>query len=422
MTMMWRVAILFVAGCGIGHPVFECDDPADCGDGGRCEPEGHCSIVDNGCSSGYRFDDSAAESVAGDCVCHPTGPIVSVSAAAAHTCVVTEDGVMSCFGNGDDGRLGRAGDPLALGVVALPADVPDGSAWEVVAAGDRHSCGIVEPEGAIYCWGANERGQAGASPTQTEVIEPNRVATTGAALALALGAEHSCAVVDDGEEEVQCWGDNREAQLAQDRDALSEAPNAIPRKDSSYDLSSGRAHVCRVSPGESECWGSNADRQIQADEEVVIVPVEVAPAANATGLAAGGDHTCARFANSSAVTCWGANDLGQADPSRPDAEIRPTNPGSVDLPDRVLAIAAGADHSCAIVDPGAVHCWGNGADGPQAIGVAAALALSVGDRHACARLADGTVTCWGANTDGQLGRGTQSDDAEPAAPIGALCR
>ncbi|HEU5055802.1 MAG TPA: hypothetical protein VFU21_04735 [Kofleriaceae bacterium] len=95
-----------------------------------------------------------------------------------------------------------------------------------------------------------------------------------------------------------------------------------------------------------------------------------------------------------------------------------------------LAVAAGASHSCAILAPGTVHCWGENGDlqlgssggssaAPRPVeGVTGAVELAAGDRHTCATLVDsGAVVCWGANDRGQLGTGTTGASALPGDPV-----
>lgn len=86
----------------------------------------------------------------------------------------------------------------------------------------------------------------------------------------------------------------------------------------------------------------------------------------------------------------------------------------------VTALSSGFDLSCAIIAGGKVACWGNGINGalgnvmltnansPEARiipGVEGAIALSAGTDFACAVLQDQTVRCWGSNDAGKLGGG-----------------
>ncbi len=90
-------------------------------------------------------------------------------------------------------------------------------------------------------------------------------------------------------------------------------------------------------------------------------------------------------------------------------------------------VALGEAHSCAVLEDGSARCWGLSAVGvgqlaqgstpltigdtpgeaPVAISIGAerATAVAVGDGHSCALLDGGAVRCWGSN-GGVLGQGT----------------
>jgi hypothetical protein len=54
---VWILAIA-LAGC-LRETTFECRTNTDCGAGARCEAVGFCSLPDDTCPTGFRFDDSA---------------------------------------------------------------------------------------------------------------------------------------------------------------------------------------------------------------------------------------------------------------------------------------------------------------------------------------------------------------------------
>jgi hypothetical protein len=154
----------------------------------------------------------------------------------------------------------------------------------------------------------------------------------------------------------------------------------------------------------------------------------VRPAAVATGA----DHTCA-IVEGGGLFCWGDNTAGQLG----HAGAGGTTPAQV-FASGVTAVAAGAQHTCA-VQGGVVKCWGAngsgqlgrgsaGASDPTPAPVAGTLSnviqLAAGLGHTCARTSTGAVRCWGANASGQVGSGSTSaavtsPSATPAIASGA---
>jgi alpha-tubulin suppressor-like RCC1 family protein len=136
----------------------------------------------------------------------------------------------------------------------------------------------------------------------------------------------------------------------------------------------------------------------------------------ATVIATGDSHSCA-IVDGGAIDCWGANSLGQlGNGSMTDSSTAVGVTGVTGA----TAIAGGLSRTCAIVAGGAVVCWGANSSTPVAVsGVTGATAITVGqDDHTCAIVAGGAVGCWGANGSGQLGNGTTTDSSTPVAVSG----
>jgi alpha-tubulin suppressor-like RCC1 family protein len=167
------------------------------------------------------------------------------------------------------------GSTTSSGKVAMPTPLHLGSAINPVtqvAAGGDQSCALMADLTA-YCWGDNARGQLGNGTVGVASATPMLVkfaAPGPKPRQLAVGAHHTCAAMDD--DSARCWGDNSKSQLAQ---PASVTGSALP------------------------------------------VPALKAPG---TGLpyvesvAVGGDTTCAVRLEISKlpISCWGANDSGQA--------------------------------------------------------------------------------------------------------------
>lgn len=195
-------------------------------------------------------------------------------------------------------------------------------------------------------------------------------------------------------------------------------------------MSAGAGHTCAlVDVTTVKCWGDNLYGQLGngvsgPDPSFdALVPVDVVGLGAASAVAAGDDHTCALVAGGEA-RCWGRNSAGQLGDGSTD---------SSDLPVAVVglsgatALSAGNTRTCAVVAGGAVSCWGAGSPVPAPVPViSGATAVSVGGSylggsqppHACALVAGGAVMCWGDNSQGQLGDGTNLSSSTPVAVVG----
>ena len=136
-------------------------------------------------------------------------------------------------------------------------------------------------------------------------------------------------------------------------------------------------------------------------------------------ISAGGLHTCA-VRDDGSVACWGENGNGQLGDGTTTNRDSPTQTASLGAGRTAVAISAGGQHTCALLDDGSVTCWGyNGwgviGDGTntdrhtptQTASLGAgrtAVAISARKEHTCALLDDGTVACRGENFFGQAWR------------------
>ena len=137
-------------------------------------------------------------------------------------------------------------------------------------------------------------------------------------------------------------------------------------------------------------------------------------------VAAGVEHTCALL-SSGAMKCWGSNNYGQLGLGNTDDVNIPTDLPVFEGGARATAISAGARHTCALFENGAVKCWGYNAIGQLGLGNTINVnlqtvdldlgsgvkvtAIRAGGFHTCALFDNGAVKCWGFNKYGQLGLG-----------------
>ena len=200
-------------------------------------------------------------------------------------------------------------------------------------------------------------------------------------------------------------------------------------------LDMGAAQSCaQGSDGKAYCWGNNSNGQLgDGTSTVRYTPKAVSAPSGVTlsGIASGGNHSCAQGSDSKAY-CWGSNSSGQLGDGTITVRYTPT---AVSAPTGVTlsGIALGINHTCAQGSDGKAYCWGNNGSGqlgdgtftnrsiPTAVSAPTGVTLSgimASAAHSCAQGSDGNAYCWGANGSGQLGDGTNTTRSLPTA-VGA---
>jgi alpha-tubulin suppressor-like RCC1 family protein len=246
-----------------------------------------------------------------------------------------------------------------------------------VALGGRHSCAILA-DGGVVCWGANDQGQLGAGTRPVVPGHPIDVVLPGNAAALTAGDAHTCAALTDGT--VYCWGANTKGQLGQPLSAT--APVLVPGLGSVAGigrvLAAGVNHTCAISGGAVICWGDNALGQLGTGTAgaPTSTPTPTLITTGAKDIAAGGDHTCA-IVPAGVVRCWGANDFGQLGkgvpvPPAPTFQATPTT-----------IVLTGKDPA------------------GQPLGTGA-LSIAAGRQHTCVISSGEGGVCWGRELELQI--------------------
>jgi len=154
-----------------------------------------------------------------------SGPVREVALLANHVCATLESGAAWCWGYNIDGALGDRSTATRLRPVAVRG--LEASAVSVTVGG-RHSC-VATEDGAVRCWGGNERGQLGDGST-TQRLSPVEVVDLGGPAAIVGASDSStCAALRDGL--VRCWGANESGQLGNGStdDAVTPVTVRLPR-------------------------------------------------------------------------------------------------------------------------------------------------------------------------------------------------
>lgn len=359
--------------------------------------------------------------------CEPALTAIGVVVGSTHTCALSDDRDLSCWGENDRGQLGT-GEPAST-VHTRPAPVL-GDVRVADAAGGiaAYTCALGALDDARRCWGSNDDlnlGLGDASDRSTPALASDAVRFE----TIATGDRHACAL-EEGSHRAWCWGSNSHGALgAPAIGAESAAPTPVAGDRAFDEICVGNAFACGVSAGEVHCWGFNEDYQLGvADSADRGAPFRsdassLGPLAHVT---CGGYSACALTVDGQLV-CWGGNqycNTGLTSDRLGDS----ASPGVVDGR-RYRAVDCGQAHCCAIErDTDALLCWGQNERGQCGLGTTARAvctptevtrgtrwsSVAAGAEHTCAVDVEGRVACWGANDAAQLGTGDLVDRALPA--------
>jgi len=347
----------------------------------------------------------------------------SIAAGAIHTCVLTSDGGVKCWGSNDYGQLGD-GTTITR---TTPVDVSGlTKGVRAIAVGDWHTC-VLTSSGGVKCWGSNGDGQLGDGSTINHSTPVDVSGLTDGVKSIVAGAVYTCALTSSGG--VKCWGWKNT--YAEGGDAMSNkrlTPETINELTSGVNaIAAGTAHICILtSAGGVKCWGSNVDGQL-GDGTFMKSATPVDVSALASGVAAidaGGYQTCA-LTSSSSVKCWGINIFGTLGDGIARNYTTPVAVnGSIS---GVSIIDMSGSHICVLTLESGIKCWGDNRQGQLGDGTTTQQStpinvegletgivdIATGSLHTCALTSDGKIKCWGYNLTGQLGDSTTTQKFTP---------
>jgi alpha-tubulin suppressor-like RCC1 family protein len=275
-------------------------------------------------------------------------------------------------------------------------DVPVGGNVTYLSGSYGQQCALLEG-GTVRCWGLNHIGQLG-YPHQNDVgaggvggsiVSNGDLPFGGRAVQVAPSSDGVCVLLDTGN--VRCWGGST-TNFYDDSAALTAAQAALQGDVEGLRwikaINAGVSHFCAVAVGgQLRCWGWGASGALgYGDNEDVgfwdspglddkgDVPVG-GPVAQ---VDAGEQTTCAVLENG-ALRCWGENNAGQLGYNNTTTVgdgVGPTIIEAGDVPLGGPALRVEVDdwdssNTCALLESGAVRCWGlsigNGYDNPDNI-------------------------------------------------------
>lgn len=368
------------------------------------------------------------------------------------------DGSVVCWGENQGGQ--RGDDYFWQILEDRFVEVNLSGAATAVSVSGSHGCAVMAT-GKMECWGrdnaSGELGCGGCSRTGYEPVEVSLIGSTlPGAVRVSVTLESSCALLTDGS--VACWGRGQAGELGdgpptQSGPNLPEAPSLLegyantsgaylptagelffwgtpPSTGEAWktktltDFGVGNGFVCGVLPsGAVECLGGqNTQGQLgdgtndpSPEAWVPVVGID-GSLASATQVDVGLRHACAVL-DTGGVRCWGLGNRGQLGDGNTTASNVPLD--VVGLASAATHVSAGPENTCAVLDTGAIQCWGRNVSGTLGVNddsisqsptpvtvfgidgtLASAVSVVASNRKGCAILDSGEVRCWGFTNAG----------------------
>jgi alpha-tubulin suppressor-like RCC1 family protein len=317
----------------------------------------------------------------------------AIAAGIAHTCAITPEGGVQCWGNNAVGQLGDGTNRSSN----IPVKVVGITGGTTIVAGGNHTC--ILSGGDVWCWGQNAKGQLG----DGTLIDRNvPVKVLSGAIDITAGFDYTCAVMTYGQ--AMCWGNNNQGQLADGTKTDHPKPTLAKLVSGISNVDAGQNKSCGLtSAGLLRCLGNGSSQ-------------------NLGGLPEPGIDVAVNRFGSTII----ALDEGGVPVAYQAGQFR-----AVSSVHSAVDVDSGLGHVCALISDGSVDCWGSNYYGqlgrnsknssldPQPVlNVSGAWQLAVGKYHACVMVNTAppgaeNIQCWGLNQDGQLGNGTNESSPVP---------
>ena len=389
----------------------------------------------------------------------------SISSGGSHTCALTTNGNVKCWGNGSSGKLGNGS---ISGVESTPVDVHTSfsdatplSGITAISSGASHTCALTTDDN-VKCWGYGSSGRLGNGSTSGLKSTPVDVHTSSEdasplsdITAISSGSSHTCVLTTN--DNVKCWGLGSSGRLGNGStsgvestpvDVHTSFEDTNPLSDIAA-INSGSENTCALTiNGNVKCWGKGSSGRLGngSTSGVESTPVDVHtsfedtnPLSDIAAISLASENACAitTLTTGGNVKCWGKGSYGRlgngaTDESSTPVDVHTSFSDATPL-SGITAISSGNSHTCALTTDGNVKCWGrgnygnlgngetNGSSTPvdvhtsfsDATPLSGITAISAGASYVCALTTDGNIKCWGNGGNGELGDGEATRSLTP---------
>jgi alpha-tubulin suppressor-like RCC1 family protein len=267
-----------------------------------------------------------------------------VAAGSFNTCAIVGQTV-KCWGDNLSGQIGDGTDSRSTAnnrpnptqvctgptTCGSPIGSFNGGIVELVM-GVYFACAR-DGQNVVYCWGANDSGECGAtpnSPSQFDFPQTVNNIAVGAQkpIHLAAAGYSICAVVSDGNTAsnlVRCWGFGGDGERGDSTTNTNQTPSSVCKQAGCGVLLTGATAVggsnqnmCAVANGAVYCWGLNTAGQIgkgtvepNTTKYTIATPSLITTGALDVSGEADAAGFCARLQTGGTLRCWGYNGDGE---------------------------------------------------------------------------------------------------------------
>jgi alpha-tubulin suppressor-like RCC1 family protein len=306
--------------------------------------------------------------------------LIEIASGNYHSCGLTSEGVAYCWGSDLYGQLGfGAGQtssdlPTAVDTSAIVGE----TVFVALAAGGYHTCGITS-QGAVYCWGYDEYGQLGNGTDNSDAqlptaVDVSPIAGDTAFVKISAGRRHTCGITAEGV--AYCWGEDYG--LGNGAAGSSDVPTAVDVTAFTGEttwryIAGGLYHSCAIRvDGAAYCWGGETEGALGNGESLssseIPSAVDTSTMLGSTvfrEIHSGFDASCG-VAGDGQGYCWGSDFLGLGGNGASTGETQ--SPFLIDtsnISGSTLfgAIADSTLHACGTTAAGVAYCWGSDTDG-----------------------------------------------------------
>ncbi len=350
------------------------------------------------------------------------------------TCALNKDGDLYCWGSNSIGIL--ANDTISTSNMPILVNNADRTKWKKFSLRYQHICGIDENNN-LWCWGENQFGQSGVSPTINPVRSPTKVFNPDNTpwKDVALGRYYTCGV--DINNNIWCWFPPPIITMKVFQ--YSSYPVKLTSPGGIKKTIGGTSMGCIINNDDKllcmgiRDFGSFADNFFNFR---VLQPEKVAnPAGNKwIKVVTGNFNTCA-LDETGILWCWGGRKtpIGNELPTLPSnnhyyltqylsSQMVPYPVSNVKWSSKIshspVNSSVDSYHKCAIDQNNNLWCWGRNDHGQIGIGTnntpiyspteitypagISWIDVDTGLNHTCAIDSNNNAWCWGDNDYGQL--------------------